>query len=245
MVHDLFATLTPLSCAYARARGSDRMSSFGDFIAISDVCDVPTAKIISREVSDGIIAPGYDEEALKILSKKKNGNYCVLQMDSTYEPDNTEIRAIFGLQLEQRRNDAVVDGSLFSKILLQQRKKTKILAHKRAQKSGPGPVPHPLAYQSLSVGGDEDVHHSSVDVSFPSEFEEIMARERENPTRRFQRGKRLGVLYPFSSELTANWIASPSVDPPVSRLSTNTVLPLSSGASLKDSNDRVIESFAK
>ncbi|CAJ0917098.1 unnamed protein product [Ranitomeya imitator] len=117
MVHDLFATLTPLACAYARARGSDRMSSFGDFIAISDVCDVPTAKIISREVSDGIIAPGYDEEALKILSKKKNGNYCVLQMDSTYEPDNTEIRTIFGLQLEQRRNDAVVDGSLFRNLV--------------------------------------------------------------------------------------------------------------------------------
>ncbi|XP_073409325.1 bifunctional purine biosynthesis protein ATIC [Dendrobates tinctorius] len=117
MVHDLFATLTPLACAYARARGSDRMSSFGDFIALSDVCDVPTAKIISREVSDGIIAPGYDEEALKILSKKKNGNYCVLQVDSTYEPDDTEIRTIFGLQLEQRRNDAVVDSSLFSNLV--------------------------------------------------------------------------------------------------------------------------------
>ncbi|XP_075685754.1 bifunctional purine biosynthesis protein ATIC [Rhinoderma darwinii] len=121
MVHDLYATLTPLATAYARARGSDRMSSFGDFIAISDVCDVPTAKIISREVSDGIIAPGYGEEALKILSKKKNGNYCVLQVDPTYEPDNTEIRSIFGLQLEQKRNDAVVDGSLFSNVVTAQK----------------------------------------------------------------------------------------------------------------------------
>ncbi|XP_069839302.1 bifunctional purine biosynthesis protein ATIC [Dendropsophus ebraccatus] len=117
MVHDIYATLTPLATAYARARGSDRMSSFGDFIAISDVCDVPTAKIISREVSDGIIAPGYDEEALKILSKKKNGSYCVLQMDLSYEPDSTEIRSIFGLQLEQRRNDAVIDSSLFSNLV--------------------------------------------------------------------------------------------------------------------------------
>uniref|UniRef100_A0A2K6GG70 Bifunctional purine biosynthesis protein ATIC n=1 Tax=Propithecus coquereli TaxID=379532 RepID=A0A2K6GG70_PROCO len=80
MVNDLYKTLTPISTAYARARGADRMSSFGDFVALSDVCDVPTAKIISREVSDGIIAPGYEEEALKILSKKKNGNYCVLQL---------------------------------------------------------------------------------------------------------------------------------------------------------------------
>ncbi|KAG9477531.1 bifunctional purine biosynthesis protein ATIC [Eleutherodactylus coqui] len=117
MVHDIYTTLTPLATAYARARGSDRMSSFGDFIAISDVCDVPTAKIISREVSDGIIAPGYDEEALKILSKKKNGSYCVLQMDSTYEPDDTEIRTLFGLQMEQKRNDAVVDSSLFSNVV--------------------------------------------------------------------------------------------------------------------------------
>nr|KAF6449671.1 5-aminoimidazole-4-carboxamide ribonucleotide formyltransferase/IMP cyclohydrolase [Molossus molossus] len=80
MVYDMHKTLTPLSTAYARARGADRMSSFGDFVALSDICDVPTAKIISREVSDGIVAPGYDEEALKILSKKKNGNYCVLQV---------------------------------------------------------------------------------------------------------------------------------------------------------------------
>ncbi|XP_006819527.2 bifunctional purine biosynthesis protein ATIC-like, partial [Saccoglossus kowalevskii] len=79
MVDDMLPQLTPLASAYARARGADRMSSFGDFVALSDQCDVPTAKIISREVSDGVIAPGYDDEALQILSKKKGGNYCVLK----------------------------------------------------------------------------------------------------------------------------------------------------------------------
>lgn len=80
MVEDLLADLTPLACAYARARGADRMSSFGDFIALSDTCDAVTARIISREVSDGVIAPGYDEDALALLAKKKNGSYCVLQV---------------------------------------------------------------------------------------------------------------------------------------------------------------------
>lgn len=93
------------------------MSSFGDFIALSDICDVPTAKIISREVSDGVVAPGYEEEALKILSKKKNGAYCVLQMDPNYEPDDNEIRTLYGLQLMQKRNNAVIDRSLFKNIV--------------------------------------------------------------------------------------------------------------------------------
>lgn len=117
MVYDLYPTLTPLAVAYARARGADRMSSFGDFVALSDICDVPTAKIISREVSDGIVAPGYEEEALKILSKKKNGNYCVLQMDQSYKPDENEVRTLFGLRLSQKRNNGVVDKSLFSNIV--------------------------------------------------------------------------------------------------------------------------------
>ncbi|XP_043549274.1 bifunctional purine biosynthesis protein PURH [Chiloscyllium plagiosum] len=115
MVHDKYGTLTPLAAAYARARGADRMSSFGDFIALSDVCDVLTAQIISREVSDGIIAPGYKQEALDILSKKKNGNYCILQMDLDYEPDEVETRTIFGLHLSQKRNNAIIDRSLFEK----------------------------------------------------------------------------------------------------------------------------------
>uniref|UniRef100_A0A674PJC2 Bifunctional purine biosynthesis protein ATIC n=1 Tax=Takifugu rubripes TaxID=31033 RepID=A0A674PJC2_TAKRU len=117
MVHDLMKDLTPLATAYARARGSDRMSSFGDFIAVSDVCDVPTAKIISREVSDGIIAPGYEEEALKILSKKKNGNYCVLQIDPEYEPDETEVRVLFGLYLKQKRNGGIINKEFFNNVV--------------------------------------------------------------------------------------------------------------------------------
>ncbi|XP_077481484.1 bifunctional purine biosynthesis protein ATIC [Stigmatopora argus] len=117
MVHDILDDLTPLATAYARARGSDRMSSFGDFIAVSDICDVPTARIISREVSDGIIAPGYDAEALKILSKKKNGNYCVLQMDPDYEPDDDEVRVLFGLRLKQKRNNALINEDFFSNVV--------------------------------------------------------------------------------------------------------------------------------
>ncbi|XP_025785635.1 bifunctional purine biosynthesis protein PURH [Puma concolor] len=96
---------------------ADRMSSFGDFIALSDICDVPTAKIISREVSDGIVAPGYEDEALKILSKKKNGSYCVLQMDPSYSPDENEVRTLFGLRLSQKRNNGVIDKSLFSNVV--------------------------------------------------------------------------------------------------------------------------------
>ncbi|KAJ8004033.1 hypothetical protein DPEC_G00154590 [Dallia pectoralis] len=117
MVNDMMKDLTPLAMAYARARGSDRMSSFGDFIAVSDVCDVATAKIISREVSDGILAPGFEDEALRILSKKKNGNYCVLQMDPAYEPEESEVRVLFGLRLKQKRNGAVIDKDLFSNVV--------------------------------------------------------------------------------------------------------------------------------
>lgn len=95
-----------LAQAYARARGADRMSSFGDVIALSDVVDVPTAKIISREVSDGVIAPGYDQEALQLLTKKKSGKYLVLQMDPDYEPPALETRTVYGVQLTQHRNDA-------------------------------------------------------------------------------------------------------------------------------------------
>lgn len=116
MVDDLKEQLTPLATAYARARGADRMSSFGDFIALSDVCDVATARIISREVSDGIIAPGYQPEALEILKKKKGGNYCMLQMDPSYEPNEMELRTLFGLKMEQRRNDAVIDAKLFENV---------------------------------------------------------------------------------------------------------------------------------
>ncbi|XP_043288985.1 bifunctional purine biosynthesis protein ATIC [Venturia canescens] len=113
-VDDLIEQLTPLASAYARARGADRMSSFGDFVALSDECDAITAKIISREVSDGIIAPGYTDEALQLLRKKKNGSYCVIQIDPNYEPTPIERKVLFGLTLEQQRNNAVIDKSTFA-----------------------------------------------------------------------------------------------------------------------------------
>ncbi|KAI0332766.1 bifunctional purine biosynthesis protein ade10 [Cubamyces sp. BRFM 1775] len=116
-VDDLKEPLTSLACAYARARGADRMSSFGDFIALSHPCDLATAKIISREVSDGIIAPGFSPEALDVLSKKKGGKYCVLQMDPAYKPAEIETRQVYGVSLQQRRNDAKIDASLFSNIV--------------------------------------------------------------------------------------------------------------------------------
>ncbi|XP_043673440.1 bifunctional purine biosynthesis protein ATIC [Vespula pensylvanica] len=116
-VDDLINQLTPLSIAYARARGADRMSSFGDFVALSDPCDIMTAKIISREVSDGIIAPGYSEEALQILKKKKNGSYCILQIDPTYEPSLMEHKVLYGLTMEQRRNDAIINNQTFQNIV--------------------------------------------------------------------------------------------------------------------------------
>lgn len=108
---------TPLACAYARARGADRMSSFGDFIALSDTVDVCTARIISREVSDGVIAPGYEPEALELLKKKKGGKYCVLQMDPKYVPAEIETRQVYGISLQQHRNHAKIDFSLFEKVV--------------------------------------------------------------------------------------------------------------------------------
>lgn len=106
-----------LAQAYARARGADRMSSFGDMIALSDIVDVPTAKIISREVSDGVIAPGYEKEALEILSKKKAGKYLVLQMDASYEPPAQESRTLYGMDVTQHRNDFAIDAQSFTSII--------------------------------------------------------------------------------------------------------------------------------
>lgn len=109
--------LSPLANAYARARGADRMSSFGDFIALSNIVDKPTAQIISKEVSDGVIAPGYSEEALELLKKKKNGKYCILQIDPNYNPENLESRQVYGITLQQKRNDAIFKGSSFKEIV--------------------------------------------------------------------------------------------------------------------------------
>ena len=109
--------LTPLGSAYARARGADRMSSFGDFISLSDVCDACTASLIKREVSDGVIAPGYTEEALAILKTKKNGNYNVIEIDPDYVPEAVERKQVFGVTFEQGRNNLVINRELFANIV--------------------------------------------------------------------------------------------------------------------------------
>ena len=116
-VSDMDIEFTPLANAYIRARGADRMSSFGDFISLSDVCDKSTALVIKREVSDGVIAPGYTDEALEILKQKKNGNYCVIEIDPDYEPAPIERKDVFGITFEQGRNELVIDDDFFSNIV--------------------------------------------------------------------------------------------------------------------------------
>ena len=116
-VDDVDYELSPLASAYARARGADRMSSFGDFISLSDVCDVSTAKLIKREVSDGVIAPGYEPEALEILKAKKKGNYNVIQIDPSYKPAPIERKQVFGVTFEQGRNEVVIDEKFLGDIV--------------------------------------------------------------------------------------------------------------------------------
>ena len=114
---DDLGELSPLACAYARARGADRMSSYGDFIALSDVCDVPTAKMIQREVSDGIIAPGYEPEALEILKSKRKGNYNIIQIDPAYRPADLERKQVFGVTFEQGHNFLKIDEEMLSNVV--------------------------------------------------------------------------------------------------------------------------------
>ena len=121
---DDLGELSPLASAYARARGADRMSSFGDFISLSDVCDVDTAKLIKREVSDGVIAPGYEPEALEILKEKKKGNYTVIQIDPDYVPAPIEHKEVFGITFEQGRNELKIDNDFFSNIVTENKELT-------------------------------------------------------------------------------------------------------------------------
>ena len=114
---DDLGELSPLACAYARARGADRMSSFGDFISLSDVCDADTAKLIKREVSDGVIAPGYTDEALEILKQKKKGNYNVISIDPSYQPAALERKQVYGITFEQGRNELNINEELLSHIV--------------------------------------------------------------------------------------------------------------------------------
>lgn len=116
-VDDLDMEFTPLANAYVRARGADRMSSFGDFISLSDVCDVATARIIKREVSDGVIAPGYEPEALEILKAKKKGGYNVIEIDENYVPAPVEVKQVYGISFEQGRNELKIDDEFFNNIV--------------------------------------------------------------------------------------------------------------------------------
>lgn len=121
---DDLGELSPLACAYARARGADRMSSYGDFIALSDVCDVSTANMIKREVSDGVIAPGYEPEALEILKSKKRGNYNVIEIDPAYIPAPIEKKQVFGITFEQGRNELNIDDKFFDNIVTENKELT-------------------------------------------------------------------------------------------------------------------------
>ena len=121
---DDLGELSPLASAYARARGADRMSSFGDFISLSDVCDADTAKLIKREVSDGVIAPGYEPEALEILKGKKNGNYNVIQIDPDYVPEPLEHKDVFGITFEQGRNELKIDDDFFANVVTKNKELT-------------------------------------------------------------------------------------------------------------------------
>lgn len=123
---DDMGELSPLACAYARARGADRMSSFGDFISLSDVCDVATAKLIKREVSDGVIAPGYEPEALELLKQKKKGNYAVIEIDPSYEPAPVEHKEVFGVTFEQGRNELVIDDNLLANVVTENKEIPKL-----------------------------------------------------------------------------------------------------------------------
>jgi len=114
---DDLGELSPLACAYARARGADRMSSFGDFIALSDVCDADTARLIKREVSDGVIAPGYTDEAIELLMQKKKGNYNIIMIDEKYVPAELEKKQVYGITFEQGRNELDINGDLLSNIV--------------------------------------------------------------------------------------------------------------------------------
>ena len=123
-VDDMDIEFTPLANAYIRARGADRMSSFGDFISLSDVCDKSTALVIKREVSDCVIAPGYTDEALEILKAKKKGNYCVIEIDPAYEPAPIERKDVFGITFEQGRNELHIDDDFFSNIVTENKELT-------------------------------------------------------------------------------------------------------------------------
>ena len=154
--------LSPLACAYARARGADRMSSFGDWIALSDVCDVPTAKLIQHEVSDGIIAPGYEPEALTILAGKKKGNYNVVAIDPAYKPASVEHKQVYGITFEQGRNELVINADTMlnnwvteNKTVTEEQKRDLIIALITLKYTQSNSVCYTAGGQTIGVGAGQ------------------------------------------------------------------------------------------
>ena len=152
---------SPLACAYARARGTDRMSSFGDFIALSDICDVTTARLIAREVSDGVIAPGYEPEALEILKGKRKGNYNIIKIDPSYVPERREKKQVFGITFEQGRNDFKIDFELLenivtkNKVLTEDAKRDLIIALITLKYTQSNSVCYAFDGQAIGVGAGQ------------------------------------------------------------------------------------------
>lgn len=151
--------LSPIACAYARARGADRMSSYGDFIALSDECDEVTARLISREVSDGVIAPSYSDAALEILKKKRKGSYNVIQIDPEYVPAATEQRDIFGITFEQGRNELHISDELFANIVTENKD--------RSRSSTPSPTLSAMLKMDRLLGLERDSSPESTVPALP------------------------------------------------------------------------------
>ena len=168
--------LSPLACAYARARGADRMSSFGDWIALSDVCDVPTAKLIQHEVSDGIIAPGYEPEALTILAGKKKGNYNVVAIDPDYKPAPVEHKQVYGITFEQGRNELTINADTMltnwvteNKSVTEEQKRDLIIALITLKYTQSNSVCYTAGGQTIGVGaGQQSRIHFRDDIAKPN-----------------------------------------------------------------------------
>ncbi len=172
--------LSPLACAYVRARGADRMSSFGDFIALSDICDKETALIIKKEVSDGVIAPGYTEEALEILKTKKKGNYCVIEMDEDYQPALLEHKEVFGVTFAQGRQNLTINDELLSNIVTEQKEipdfarmdmKIALITLKYTQSNS---VCFVKGGQAIGIGKRPD-RDNAIDVYIGEEYMDVLA----------------------------------------------------------------------
>ena len=214
--------LSPLAYAYARARGADRMSSYGDFVSLSDTVDVPTAKILAREVSDGIIAPDYEDEALEILKSKRKGTYCILKIDKDYVPEKTEQKTLFGVTFKQERNDCKISEELFKNIvsknkdLLQSAVRDMIVSFITLKYTQSNSVCYVLDGQAIGIGaGQQSRIHctrlagNKADIWFLRQHPAILRLEFKDNVKRPERDNLIDQLLQddafefFSDE--ANW----------------------------------------